>query len=399
MSDTEQDQGKVSTRGEESLRDKWTGLLMDSLGWDQGEDIWSWVGRVKGGWVEQLQVLRSAPLMMMMMDAEEQFKTKWKRRWREAITGDPDRRIRDQMDDREVRKRVKLVDTASFTLGIVMVMTAEFLLVGYPRGFPWFYLILNTMLMMLRYLTYKAIKNHFFMLDFCYFVNISVLLQSLTCSMDTDSGFCATWFKSNFVMSHGPIAIAILAWQNSIVFHSLDKMTSYFIHIMPPLTCYLLRWDVIPGSAPEEGLGLTLMTGIVIPMLLYSAWQLLYLYIQHTVIDKDPELVTSLRYLTQCPKNPMYIITMDVCIRLGVLQKDEKYSSDDTKTKIIFVVGQWVYMFLMLIPVPLYFYVRFCNTSFLFILILAGIWRGGSYYIFKFSKSYNQKFEMPKKEN
>ena len=50
----------------------------------------------------------------------------------------------------EVQKRVKLVDTASFTLGIVMVMTAEFLLVGYPRGFPWFYLILNTMLMMLR---------------------------------------------------------------------------------------------------------------------------------------------------------------------------------------------------------------------------------------------------------
>ena len=51
--------------------------------------------------------------------------------------------------------------------------------------------------------------------------------------MDSDSGICSTWFKSNFVMSHGPIAIAILAWQNSIVFHSLDKMTSYFIHIMP----------------------------------------------------------------------------------------------------------------------------------------------------------------------
>ena len=25
-----------------------------------------------------------------------------------------------------------------------------------------------------RYLTYKAIKNHFFMLDFCYFVNVSI---------------------------------------------------------------------------------------------------------------------------------------------------------------------------------------------------------------------------------
>ena len=111
----------------------------------------------------------------------------------------------------------------------------------------------------------------------------------------------------------------------------------------------------------------------------------------------------------------MYIITMDVCIRLGVLQKGkatldpwdlsnlscsgEKYTSDDTKTKIIFVVGQWVYMFLMLLPAPLCFYLRFLNTSFLSFLILAGIWRGGSYYIFKFSKSYNQKFEMPNKEN
>ena len=84
-----------------------------------------------------------------------------------------------------------------------------------------------------RYLTYKAIKNHFFMLDFCYFLNASVLLQSLSCSMTADSGFCSTWFKSNFMLSHGPIAVAILAWQNSIVFHSLDKMTSFFIHIMP----------------------------------------------------------------------------------------------------------------------------------------------------------------------
>lgn len=381
------------------LQDKWARLLMAWLGWAEEEDLTSWAGRVRGGWGEQLQVLRSAPLMMMMMDAEVELKTKWKRRWREAITGDPDRRIRDQMDDREVQKRVKLVDTASFTLGIVMVMIAEFLLVGYPAGFPWFYLILNTLLMMLRYLTYKAIKNHFFMLDFCYFLNISVLLQSLTCSMGSDSGLCSTWFKSNFVLSHGPIAVAILAWQNSMVFHSLDKMTSFFIHIMPPLTCYLQRWDVIPGSVPAEGLSLGLASWLVVPMLLYSAWQAFYLYIQHTVIDKDPELVTSLRYLTSCPRNPMYIITMDVCIRLGVLQKGEKYTSDDTKTKIIFVVGQWVYMFLMLLPAPLCFYLRFLNTSFLSFLILAGIWRGGSYYIFKFSKSYNQKFEMPNKEN
>ena len=58
-------------------------------------------------------------MMMMMMDAEEhltQVSTKWKMRWREAITGDENMRIRDHMDNREVQKRVKLVDTASFTV-------------------------------------------------------------------------------------------------------------------------------------------------------------------------------------------------------------------------------------------------------------------------------------------
>lgn len=336
--------------------------------------------------------------MMMMMDVEEQFKTKWKRRWREAISGDPDRRIRDHMDDKEVQKRVKLVDTASFTLGIVMIMFAEFLLIGYPGGFPWFYLITLLLLMLLRYSTYKAIKNHFFMLDFCYFVQVSAVLQSLTCWVSSDSGFCSAWFKANFVLSHGPLAIAILAWQNSVVFHSLDKMTSFYIHIMPALTCYLQRWDCIPGSVPSSGLSLSFSEAVVIPMTLYSLWQAFYLYIQYTVIDQDQELVTSLRYLTQCPRNPMYIITMDVCVRLGVLTRGEKYSAEDTKTKVIYVVGQWIYTILMILPAPLYFYFRFLNTTYLFILILAGMWRGGSYYIFKFSKIYNNKFEPIKKE-
>ena len=140
----------ISAAGDVSLMAKWRPLFVDMLGWGGEEDLWSWVGKVRGGWTEQLQVLRSAPLMMMMMDAEEQFKNNWKRRWREAITGDPDRRIRDQMDDREVQKRVKLVDTASFSLGILTVMFAEFLLVGYPGGFPWFYLVMNNILMLLR---------------------------------------------------------------------------------------------------------------------------------------------------------------------------------------------------------------------------------------------------------
>ena len=43
---------------EVSLWEKWRHLFVDTLGWGEEEDIWSWVGRVRGGWSEQLQVLR-----------------------------------------------------------------------------------------------------------------------------------------------------------------------------------------------------------------------------------------------------------------------------------------------------------------------------------------------------
>ena len=61
----------------------------------------------------------------------------------------------------------------------------------------------------------------------------------------------------------------------------------------------------------------------------------------------------------------MYIITSDVCLKLGVLAEGETYTAEDTKTKIIFVVGQWIYMFLMLLPVPLYFHIRSVAKTFL----------------------------------
>jgi len=89
----------------------------------------------------------------------------------------------------------------------------------------------------------------------------------------------------------------------------------------------------------------------------------------------------------------MHIITMDVCTRLGVLAPGEVYHPDQTKTKVIFVVGQLIYAILWLLPTPIFFHFRFLNTTFLLVLVVAGIWRGGSYYIFVFSKVYNKKFE------
>ena len=57
--------------------------------------------------------------------------------------------------------------------------------------------------MSLRYTTYRAINNHFFMLDFCYFVQLSVITQTLL--FPATGSFGAAWFKANYALSHGPI--------------------------------------------------------------------------------------------------------------------------------------------------------------------------------------------------
>ena len=60
------------------------------------------------------------------------------------------------------------------------------------------------------------------MIDFCYFVNMSVILQTLFCACEGDA--CASWFQINYVLTQGPIATAIVLWANSLVFHSIDKV-------------------------------------------------------------------------------------------------------------------------------------------------------------------------------
>ena len=60
------------------------------------------------------------------------------------------------------------------------------------------------------------------MIDFCYFVNLSAILQTLFCGCE--GALCGNWFQMNYILTQGPIATAIVLWGNSLVFHSLDKV-------------------------------------------------------------------------------------------------------------------------------------------------------------------------------
>ena len=131
------------------------------------------------------------------------------------------------------------------------------------------------------------------MLDFCYFMNVSVLVQ---CFLFPDY---LAWYKANYVLCMGVLMNAIVVWQNSLVFHSIDKLTSIYIHVLPPLTVHLYRWGLIESSVIDPADTLSLADLVLGPSLLYLAWQAAFLLATEVVLaeqlSRDPTLVTSVR--------------------------------------------------------------------------------------------------------
>lgn len=113
--------------------------------------------------------------------------------------------------------------------------------------------------------------------DLCYFVNLLTLLYLWVFPSSK------ILFTVCYTLSHGPLAFAIVLWRNSLVFHSLDKVTSLFIHMYPPLTLFTLRW-LLPVELQREsypaivdiGSSLHTKTAILYSVVFYLIWQLLY---------------------------------------------------------------------------------------------------------------------------
>ena len=106
----------------------------------------------------------------------------------------------------------------------------------------------------------------------------------------------------------------------NILFCSMDKATSIAIHILPGLFYYLIRWcpNLSPDNQLPNLLPLSWTEQFLYPLGIYITWQLIHFCIQFTIIEKDPTLVTSLRYLAGDAKNPCTIYGTKLAVKLGI---------------------------------------------------------------------------------
>ena len=107
---------------------------------------------------------------------------------------------------------------------------------GHGGFLPWYYTIKAPIMIGTRFFVYKNKAWHWFLMDFCYFVNTALLVY-LWIYPDT------IFFSLVFSLCNGPLLFALIIFGNTLVFHSLDKTTSILIHLSPAICTYVIRWE------------------------------------------------------------------------------------------------------------------------------------------------------------
>jgi hypothetical protein len=123
----------------------------------------------------------------------------------------------------------------AFNIGVLLFVSFTFILGRYPNDYFYYYYstIVPTMIL-IRFISYRKRKLHYYFTDFCYFGTGLVWVH-------------VTFFPKNeifhhiaYLYSNGVLGLATAAFSNALIFHKLDKLVCLVTHAVP-LVC---MWNV-----------------------------------------------------------------------------------------------------------------------------------------------------------
>ncbi|KAI0834195.1 hypothetical protein F5Y06DRAFT_279640 [Hypoxylon sp. FL0890] len=334
-------------------------------------------------------------------EARERMVEEWRRRvpsadeqlekYRKRMKQSVDKLGRQWNDTKVITMREKV----SFIFGVMNIFISGYLIGAYPEYFHIWYTAQLVYFMPIRFYTYRKRGYHYFLADLCYFVNLLLFLSVWV--------FPASkrLFIAAYCLAFGNNAVAIIMWRNSLVFHDFDKVTSLFIHIMPCATLHCIThlfspeaqrerfpalWTVKtspPGSPTAYGNLMSMLAWSTIP---YAVWQMSY-YFFITVRRRDKIAAGRPTSFTWLRKS--YSKTWIGRIVLSLPNGLQEFA---------FMVIQYLYAVLTMLPCPLWFYSRWASAGFLMIVFTWSVYNGSTYYIDVFGKRFQKELEAMKAE-
>eukprot|EP00937_MAST-01D_sp_MAST-1D-sp2_P004902 g4902.t1 len=148
-----------------------------------------------------------------LRESKERLREKLTQRVRKAVTGDEAQPVRDHVKKRvkEVQTRVRaktleprvsrLVDQYSFTVGVVGIVVSQYVLLSHSAWFHVWYALLVPRMYLVKWAMYKMRKMHYFLLDFCYYMNALLLVWLFVPGLRESCGLA----KAIFVLANNTI--------------------------------------------------------------------------------------------------------------------------------------------------------------------------------------------------
>ncbi|KAL9113448.1 MAG: hypothetical protein Q9227_002489 [Pyrenula ochraceoflavens] len=308
------------------------------------------------------------------------------------------RRMRDSVDNLQKRWADTATVTArekmSFIAGVLNVFISGYLIGAAPAHFYWWFTAQLCYFMPLRFFTYHRKGYHYFLADLCYFVNFLAVLSIWVAPQSK------RLFISTYCLAYGNNAIAIAMWRNSMVFHSLDKVISLFIHIMPPVTLHTIV-HLTPDATLQERFPAVysikysnldapqhyhLPSMVLWTSLAYLVWQLSYHFF--ITVRRGAKIAagrpTSFTWLRRS-----YSQTW-----IGKLVLSLPNSLQNTA----FMLIQYSYAFLTMLPCPIWFWYRWPSALFLLLVFSWSVYNGATFYIDVFGTRFQKELEQVKKD-
>ncbi|KAI1146608.1 hypothetical protein F4825DRAFT_440186 [Nemania diffusa] len=292
-------------------------------------------------------------------------------------------------------KVITLREKVSFIFGVMNIFVSGYLIGAYPEYFHLWYTAQLAYFMPIRYFTYHRRGYHYFLADLCYFVNF-LLFVSLWIFPSSKR-----LFISAYCLAYGNNAVAIIMWRNSLVFHDFDKVTSLFIHIMPCATLHCIvhllpseeqrqrfpaLWTVKtspPGSPTAYSNVISMIVWSTIP---YAIWQLSY-YVFITVRRREKIAAGRPTSFTWLRRSYSKVWIGKIVLSLPASLQEPA-----------FMMIQYLYAVLTMLPCSLWFYSRWASAIFLLLVFTWSVYNGSTYYIDVFGKRFQKELEAMKVE-
>ncbi|KAI8022264.1 putative membrane protein C776.05 [Camellia lanceoleosa] len=212
---------------------------------------------------------------------------------------------------KQAEEHERFINKVTYLCSVLGFGAFCFLLGARPQDIPYVYCVFYVTFVPLRWIYYRFMKWHYYLLDFCYYANTIFLIMLLLFPRNEKL------FMICFSFAEGPLAWALIVWRCSLVFSSVDKLVSVLIHLLPGIVFFTIRWwDItfLEAMHPEGMVQIASLPYVesksflwtwlfFVPLATYSIWQALYFLIVNVLrrqrLLRDPEVMTSYRELSK----------------------------------------------------------------------------------------------------